>query len=439
MVVTTYTGMPAEMMETDITNRLERWLSQASGLDHIESRSMIGVSILNCFFQPGFDPNNALAQISTLVMSDLHYLPPGTQPPIVMGYDPTANLPVALMTVFTPGLDEAQALGRVQLHRAQPAQRRAGRGRAGGLRRQVPPGHGVPRHRTSCRATGSRRWTWCDALSQRQRDDPDGRREDRDVRLQHHAATGWCPTSRASTTSRSRSSNGAPVFIRDIGQTEDASAVQTNVVQVNGVKQTYIPLFRRIGSSTLTVVANIRKAVPERPDRAARQQRARAASSTSRRRVRDAIFDVIRELVVGVLLAAIVIYLLPGQPDADVDRRPGHPAVDHRRHGRRFTIMGQSLNLMTLGGLALITGPLDRQGRRRAREHRAAPGAWASTLARPRRTAFPRSRCPSSMASLALIIVFFPVTFFQGLGKIPLHADGVCRSPSPRSSLISRS
>ena len=108
MVVTTYTGMPAEMIEMDITNRLERWLSQASGLDHIESRSMIGVSILNCFFEPGFDPSNALAQISTLVMSDLHYLPPGTQPPIVMGYDPTANLPVALMTIRTPGLDEAK-------------------------------------------------------------------------------------------------------------------------------------------------------------------------------------------------------------------------------------------------------------------------------------------------------------------------------------------
>ena len=108
MVVTTYTGMPAEMMETDITNRLERWLSQASGLDHIESRSMIGVSVLNCFFQPGFDPNNALAQISTLVMSDLHYLPPGTQPPIVLGYDPTANLPVGLLTIFSPNMDEAK-------------------------------------------------------------------------------------------------------------------------------------------------------------------------------------------------------------------------------------------------------------------------------------------------------------------------------------------
>src|SRR5579885_3331453 len=108
MVVTTYNGMPAEMMEMDITNRLERWLSQASGLDHIESRSMVGVSILNCFFEPGFDPNNALAQISTLGMSDLHYLPPGTQPPIVMAYDPTANLPVSLLTIFTPNIDEAK-------------------------------------------------------------------------------------------------------------------------------------------------------------------------------------------------------------------------------------------------------------------------------------------------------------------------------------------
>ena len=108
MVVTTYTGMPAKTMETDITNRLERWLSQAAGLDHMESRSMIGVSILNCYFESGFDPNNALAQISTLVMSDLHYLPPGTQPPIVIGYDPTANLPVGLLTIWSPNADEAK-------------------------------------------------------------------------------------------------------------------------------------------------------------------------------------------------------------------------------------------------------------------------------------------------------------------------------------------
>src|SRR5579872_4248935 len=108
MVITTYNGMPAEQVEGDISNRLERWLSQAAGLDHIESRSMIGVSIISCFFEPGFDPNNALAQISTLVMSDLHYLPPGTQPPIVMSYDPTAALPIALMGIQTPGLSEAK-------------------------------------------------------------------------------------------------------------------------------------------------------------------------------------------------------------------------------------------------------------------------------------------------------------------------------------------
>src|SRR6266852_2806085 len=89
-VVTFYPGMPAEVMEKDITTRLERWTGQSAGIARQESRSMIGVSIVKDFFHEGVDPAGAIAQVSSYAMSDLFYLPPGTIPSMVMPFDPTA-------------------------------------------------------------------------------------------------------------------------------------------------------------------------------------------------------------------------------------------------------------------------------------------------------------------------------------------------------------
>ena len=91
-VLTLYPGMPTETMERDITNRLERWTSQANGVSLQESKSLLGVSVVRDYFRPDIDPNTALSQVSALASSDLYYLPPGTIPPMVMPYDPTAAL-----------------------------------------------------------------------------------------------------------------------------------------------------------------------------------------------------------------------------------------------------------------------------------------------------------------------------------------------------------
>src|SRR5213593_5001263 len=107
-IVTFYPGMPAEVMEKDITTRLERWTGQSAGIARQESRSMIGVSIVKDFFHENIDPAAALAQVSSYAMSDLFYLPPGTIPPMVMPFDPTASLPLALVTVSSATFDETK-------------------------------------------------------------------------------------------------------------------------------------------------------------------------------------------------------------------------------------------------------------------------------------------------------------------------------------------
>ncbi|MBI1901417.1 MAG: efflux RND transporter permease subunit, partial [Planctomycetia bacterium] len=83
-VLTLYPGMPTEIMERDITNRIERWTSQSEGISRQESRTMMGVSIVRDYFRDDIDPNTAFSQVTSYAMSDLYYLPPGTVPPMVM-------------------------------------------------------------------------------------------------------------------------------------------------------------------------------------------------------------------------------------------------------------------------------------------------------------------------------------------------------------------
>ena len=91
--------MPAEVMEKDITSRLERWTGQANGIVRQEARSMNGVSVVRNYFRSDIDPNTALSQVSSLAIADLYYLPPGTVPPMIMPFDPTASMPLCLLSV----------------------------------------------------------------------------------------------------------------------------------------------------------------------------------------------------------------------------------------------------------------------------------------------------------------------------------------------------
>src|SRR5579871_5981042 len=107
VVATFYSGMPPEDIEADITNRFERFFTLAAGLDHMESRSLPGVSIIRAYFQPGSDANADMTELSNLALADLRRLPPGTLPPVVLKFD-TSSLPVCLVTLKGQGLTETQ-------------------------------------------------------------------------------------------------------------------------------------------------------------------------------------------------------------------------------------------------------------------------------------------------------------------------------------------
>ena len=107
VVATFYSGMPPEQIETDITGRFERFFTLGSNIDHIESRSLPGVSLIKIYFQPGTNADADLSEISNLALADLRKLPPGTLPPVVLKFD-ASSLPVCLITLKGEGLNETQ-------------------------------------------------------------------------------------------------------------------------------------------------------------------------------------------------------------------------------------------------------------------------------------------------------------------------------------------
>src|SRR5450631_632456 len=107
MVATFYSGMPPEDIETDITNPLERFFTLAAGIDHMESRSMLGVSLIKVYFQPDTSADADVTELSNLALADLKRLPPGTLPPVVLKSD-ASSLPVCLVAVKGAGLTETE-------------------------------------------------------------------------------------------------------------------------------------------------------------------------------------------------------------------------------------------------------------------------------------------------------------------------------------------
>src|SRR5689334_19333095 len=109
-VLTFYSGMPATSVEKTITNRIERWVNQAPGVRRMESRSLPGVSVVKSYFRDDINPAAALTITNSLALGTLPTLPPNTLPPVVMPFDPTGTLPLGILTVSNPNLNEARVI-----------------------------------------------------------------------------------------------------------------------------------------------------------------------------------------------------------------------------------------------------------------------------------------------------------------------------------------
>jgi len=239
-IITFYPGMPANIVEQDMTTRLERWTGQSNGIAMQESKSMIGVSILKDFFRPDIDPNTAMAQVTSFAMSDLYYLPPGTIPPMVMPFDPTASIPLALLTVENPGMNETQLYDVAYFNLRNMLQGIPGviapAVYGGKLRRILA--YIDPYKMAQFNVSGL---DVVQSLFESNVIIPTGNAKfgDKDYQIITNAMPEKVDDMNKFLI---RAENGVPITIGDVGKVEDSHQIQTNIVHIGGKRQVYIPI-----------------------------------------------------------------------------------------------------------------------------------------------------------------------------------------------------
>jgi hydrophobic/amphiphilic exporter-1 (mainly G- bacteria), HAE1 family len=259
VVATFYSGMPPQQIEADITDTFERFFTLGNNIEHIESRSLTGVSLIKIYFQPGTDPNAALSNISNLAMADLRRLPPGTLPPVVLGMDASSQ-PVCLVTLKGKGLNEtnlkdlAQFQVRNQIASVQGAsvpQPFGGRYRQ--IMVYVDP-QKLEAHNLSLMDV-------VHGINDSNLILPAG-----DVRIgpkdYNIYANSQVSSPEALNDVPLKSVGNASVMVGDVGKAEDSGTLQTNIVRIDGQRSVYVPILKQGGdSNTISIVNGMRAAI----------------------------------------------------------------------------------------------------------------------------------------------------------------------------------
>jgi CzcA family heavy metal efflux pump len=411
-ILTLYPGMPTETMERDITNRLERWTSQANGVALQESKSLIGVSVIRDYFRPDIDPNTALSQVSSLAISDLYYLPPGTIPPLVMPYDPTASMPLALLTLSSSTINETQLYDVAYFNIRNMLSGITGTiapavfgGRIRRILVYVDPNRLAARGMSPLDvANGLRQWNTLIPTG-------DAKIGPTDYVI---LTNGMAPSVNAINDFPLKIVNGAPVFVKDIGMAKDTYQIQTNIVHVNGRREVYIPIYRQPGANTIQVVEGLKQALPRIQARIPPGVDLRVIFDQSVY-VRRSLTSLEKEALLGAVLAALMVFIFLGSARSTVVIFLTIPlSILAALIGLYAT--DNTLNSMTLGGLALAVGRLVDDSivvlENTVRHLRMGKRPLDAAKEAAEEVAM-----PVIVSTITTVVVFFPVVFLTGLGR----------------------
>jgi multidrug efflux pump subunit AcrB len=411
VVATFYNGMPPEQIEADITNTFERFFTLGANIDHSESRSLTGVSLIKIYFKPGTDPNAALSNIANLAMADLRRLPPGTLPPVVLGMDASTQ-PVCLVTLKGQGLNEtnlkdlAQFQVRNQISNVQGASVPQP---FGGTYRQIQI-YVDPLKLEARNLSPNDVVTSVDS-SNLILPAGDVRIGDKDFNIY---ANSQFPDANSMNEMPLKSVGNSSVLVGDIGKAVDSGALQYNIVRIDGQRSVYVPIFKQGGdSNTITIVNGIKSAIAKLVDIPASLQTAVVFDQSVF--VKLALWNLVKEASIGLFLTGIMILVFLGSPRATFAVLLSIP-LSALVCLLLTNAMGGSINTMILGGLALAFSRLIDdsvvvlENIFRYME-----------MGHPPKEAAEKGGMEVSLAVLAATsttsIVFFPVSFLSGISK----------------------
>ncbi|HVU27990.1 MAG TPA: efflux RND transporter permease subunit [Verrucomicrobiae bacterium] len=417
VVATFYSGMPPEQIENDITGRFERFFTLGSGIDHIESRSLPGVSLIKVYFQPGTDPDSAVTTIANLAAANLRRLPPGTLPPVVLKFD-SSSLPVCLITLKGEGMSEAQLRDLGQYN----------------VRNQVAnvPGASVPQ------PFGGRYrqiMVYVDPLKLqayhlsvmdvvRKVNDSNLILPAGDVRIGPFDYNIYANSQLNDIDEINRlplkTEHNASVLVADVGKAADASQIQYSIVRVDGQPSVYLPVLKQ-GGSTISVVNGIKNAVAHLLD-VPKQLVAKVVFDQSVF-VKNAIKSLVLIGGLGLFLTAALILIFFGNLRATLAVLLSIP-LSVLAAFIALALSDNTVNTMILGGLALAFSRLIFNS-----------VVVLENIFRHLETGEPPEiaaekggdevALPVLAATLATAVVFFPVVFLYGVSKFLFSALAV--------------
>ncbi|MGH9469620.1 MAG: efflux RND transporter permease subunit [Terriglobia bacterium] len=408
---TFYSGMPPAQVEAQITNTFERFFTLGSNIDHIQSRSLPGVSLIKVFFRPGSDPNADVTQVSNLAMADLRRLPHGTLPPVVLSTG-ASFLPVCLLAVKGRGLTETQLRDYLQYEIRDQI--------AGVPGATVPPPFGgkyrmemVYVNPLQLQALGMSPMDVVNAVNQSNLILPAG-----DVRI---GPLDYEIYSNAQVSNAKQLNNivlktegEKNVYVSDVGHAEDSSFLQYNIVRIDGQRSVYVGVMKQGGNTnTIQVVDGIRAAIKHLRDIPS-QMKAMVVFDQSQF-VREAIHTVVNEGGIGLLLTALMILLFLGSVRATTAVFLSIP-LSVLAAMFLLDLHGSIINAMLLSGLALAFSRLiDNSVIVLENVYR------HMELGETPFDASEKGTEEVSLAVLAItlatIVVFFPVTLLYGVSK----------------------
>mgnify|MGYP006096316061 FL=1 len=411
-IITLYPGMPAKVVEKDITSRMERWTGQSPGIEKQLSKSIMGVSVVTNFYGEDIDPAEAMANSSSYAVSDMYYQPPGTMPPMIQPFDPTASKPLMLLTVSSDVKNGKELYDVAYLNLRQMLSGVKGivapAAYGGSLRMiyvYVNPG--------KMEAMGISQTQVMEAIQKNTTMIPSGVANIGKVNYGVDAK-GLIIDVKDFDDIVITYKNGKPIYIKDIGQTKDASAIQTNIARVDGKEQVYLPIFKRPGANTITSVEAVKRALPGLKERMPDDVKLNVIFDQSSY-VRNSISGLQNAGLGGLILVVFVLILFLGNFRSSLIVAISLPLSVLFAFIVLY-ITGQAINSITLGGLALVLGLLvdnsivvleniDRHLKMGKNSFSAAKDA-ALEVANP-----------VLASTLVIIVVFFPVLFLTGITK----------------------
>ena len=416
VVATFYSGMPPQDIETDITDPLERFFTLASGIDHMESRSLLGVSIIRVYFQPGTNADADVTELSNLALADLKRLPPGTLPPVVLKFD-ASSLPVCLVTLKGEGLNQTELhdIGQFAIRNQIAVVKGA----------EIPPPFGGKYRQIMVYVDPykltSRQLSPMDVVSAVNKSNlilPAG-----DVKWGPYDYYVYSNSLVADMNQLGRvpvkTAGNSWATISDIGGAEDANQIQYNVVRVDGQKSVYLPIMKQGGdTNTIEVVDGIREMIHHLFD-IPKQLIARVVFDQSVF-VKEAIRTLLHEGLIGLLLTSLMILVFLGSVRATTAVFLSIP-LSALATFVVLSISGSTVNTMVLGGLALAfsriidNSVISLENIYRHLEMGAPPELAAETGGSEVSLAV-------LAATLTTVVVFFPVTFLYGVSKFLFSA-----------------